>query len=211
MPTGRPPRQTLLSAVYVSTRPEANKRRTYVLSELFLIQHIDAEVAVLIPVRDGGPTRVDRPFNPYDLVVGILQRCDVSKGQVTRNLLLQCDSCLRQIGAAGERRIDLQLTHSEHSLESTGYRIGDGFADESSLTHLSEALLRLRRLIRKNRRVGGRGLARSEQGHDLLELQRRVRTVVQLHIVDRAGHVQGDVNALGGGPERQVENRFNAS
>src|SRR4029453_16918074 len=50
----------------------------------------------------------------------------------------------------------------------------------------------------------------SEQGHDLLELQRRIRGVAELHVVDWACDREHDATTLRSCLERHVESRVDA-
>src|SRR5215471_15571171 len=86
------------------------------LSKLLLVNQVDAEDAVPVAVGDRGPCWGECPFNPNDLRVRIFERSHVGKGQIGRDLLLQCDPRLREVRAAGEGRIDFQLADAEDAL-----------------------------------------------------------------------------------------------
>ena len=76
--------------------------------------------------------------------------------------------------------------------------------------HLLETLLGRRGLVREQRRIGSRRLSGRQQADDFLELERRIRRVTELHVVDGAGHVQHDVDTFRLRLQADVENRLDA-
>src|SRR5438105_210745 len=87
------------------------------LTELALIEEVDAEDAILIAVCHGCPLRAECPFDPDDLSIRIVQRRGVSERQILRDLLLQRQSCRWHLCTGRERRIDLELSNSEHAFQ----------------------------------------------------------------------------------------------
>src|SRR5260370_42163621 len=106
--------------------------------------------------------------------------------------------------------MEREVCEGEGAREVSGERVWDGFAGERRFAHLFEALRGLRRLVGKQRRVRRGRFAGGEQADNLLELQRRVRGVGELHIVDGSGNGEDDVNAFGLRFEADVQDRFDA-
>src|ERR1041384_2015629 len=86
-----PHRFSILARFLRTSTQASTSRNTYpagTSAKLFLIEQVDAEHSVLIPIRDGRPFRSKRPFDPNDLRIRIVERSHISESKIGRDLLL---------------------------------------------------------------------------------------------------------------------------
>src|SRR5579883_112112 len=190
-------------AVWVPTRIAE-----HALVKTFFIEQIDVHLAIDVARNDGGPLWIHGPFDADDLRIALRDVLNVGKRYTAVDLLLQCKGSLRSIGSSDDLWTDRQFADAEQALQASGNRIGHSLSEQHRGARLLDILLRRRRLAGCQNRIGRRRRPGGEQGHNIFELHRGIGTVGELHLVGRTGNAEGDVDALNGCAEIDIENRL---